>query len=116
MVIQGFFDPGCPDLQQGLVGRAPGFTGCIVRPGLYKVEKDNRGSVQADEVVIAQPLEALPEVRLRHGRDFVHHQAARKPQPVPGVRQQVQPEKRRFDRVVVQGISVIEAVSLNWSD
>jgi hypothetical protein len=68
-------------------------------PGLYEAEKDDGGPVQADEVIIAQAPDALPEVRLRDGRDLVHHQTAREPQPVLAVRLQALPEQRRFDRV-----------------
>jgi len=55
-------------------------------PGLYEAKKDDGGTVQADAVIIAQPPDALPEVRLRDGRDLVHHQAAGEPQPVLAVR------------------------------
>nr|WP_294502703.1 hypothetical protein [uncultured Rhodopila sp.] len=86
------------------------------RPGLYKAEKHDGGSVQADEVIIAQPPDALPEIRRRDGRDLVHHQAAGEPQPVPAVRSRSSRKSGASIGSVVQGTNVIDAVSLNRSD
>jgi len=83
-----------------------------------QAEEDQDGLVEAEDVGVVQAADLRADFCFRHGRDFVHHQAAGRPQTITRVRLYGKPEQRRLRRVGGEGadgdgIGAVEAIVLN---
>src|SRR2546430_17403774 len=61
--------------------------------------KPQHGPIQPENLFVIESTETRPELRLRYRGDLVGHQAARRPQSVPFVGLDGQPEQRSVGRV-----------------
>jgi hypothetical protein len=81
------------------VNRAPFSRGG--RPG--ETEEDEDGSIEAHHVLVVELAEEVADLRLRDGRDLVHHKTGSRLESVQFRRLHEEPKERRLGRIGGEG-------------